>query len=130
LPAPPAEFSAAGRRGALSDFRQITRELHTINPRVRRPDVEQIAEFVRSGDVADIDIAHRLDEIRILALAGVLARARNRALPPLRSVHCPPRGLSAGTRGWLGLYFSSSARRRFISALISATSSRSTAMRR
>src|SRR5437868_7766708 len=43
--------------------------------------------------------------------------------PPLRSVHCPPRGLPAGTRGWLGLYFASSSATRRRHRAMSALSS-------
>src|ERR1041385_5298644 len=68
------------------------------------------------------------------ACVAFASPARLEVGPPPRSVHCPPRGFPAGTRGWLGLYFASSSARRLrppaISALSSFTSSLSAASAR
>jgi hypothetical protein len=55
----------------LKQIDRIARELHTIDARAVRLDLKQIAEFARSADVAEFDIAHRLREIRVLCLARV-----------------------------------------------------------
>jgi hypothetical protein len=107
LPAPPAEFSAAGRRGPFRIFRQITRELHALDAGVIRLDPKQITDFARPADIADVDIAHRLAEIRVLALAGVLARARKRALPTAAIRPLPAARIAGGQArlAWAVFFF-------------------------
>src|SRR4051812_35949519 len=50
-----------------SIYNAAATEIYTIDASSVRLDPKQIAEFARSADIADIEIAHRLGEIRVLA---------------------------------------------------------------